>query len=128
FSILNFGFATGTAIFTTTSSSTNLWSQQFNGSGLSTCGSASTALSWTAGRFGCQTLSFSAGLPNSKWATSTNSDISPNGNGGIMVFASSTITTLNINNSTTSQAFATTASSTNLSTTLLNGAGLSTCG
>ncbi|MBX4200273.1 tail fiber domain-containing protein [Candidatus Parcubacteria bacterium] len=70
---------------------------------------------------------------NSKWATSTNSDITPNGGGGIMVFSSSTITALNIGTSTTTSAtstniFSTTASSTNVFFTAASGGSLTSTG
>ena len=64
----------------------------------------------------------SGGGGNSKWATSTGTTIIPNGSGGIIVSASSTISALTVTYATSTFAtstntFATTASSTNLFST-----------
>lgn len=69
--------ATTTNHFATTASSTNIF-----GGGLFTCNGANQATNYNgAGRFGCVTFS-SGGTPNSKLATSTNTYLSLNPNGG----------------------------------------------
>lgn len=60
FSVFNFGNATGTNIFATAASTTNLFGTLINGFGLSTCNGATSALTWGSGIFGCHTISASS--------------------------------------------------------------------
>jgi hypothetical protein len=112
-----FGNATSTSLFTSKASTTQLFLATGTG-----CLQASASGLVSASNSACLSAS---NINQSKWATSTGSDITPNGGGGIMVFSSSTLSLLNVGNSTTTNAtstnfFATTASSTNLFSSLLN--------
>lgn len=118
--------ATTTNFFSTTASSTNLFGQFFNGFGLITCNSASNALTWAAGSFGCNTITGSGTSPDpfthpvtSPFTSATSSN---------MLFSGSTtlqnFTFINATGTaaTTTSFFSTNASSTNL--WLATGAGM----
>jgi len=81
---LNFTNGTSTNYFITNASTTNFW-----GSNLATCNAASQAVTWSAGKFGCQTIT-SSGDGVSNWLYN-GSRLSPSTTVGIGVFASSTI-------------------------------------
>ncbi len=67
FTNLNWTLATGTQATTTSlfvsgnASTTNLFGTLFNGFGISSCTGASKALTWSGGRFGCNTITSSGG-------------------------------------------------------------------
>lgn len=65
--------ATTTNFFSTTASTTNLFGSLINGFGLTTCNSASNALTWASGVFGCNTISGGGGTGGGTWATTTSS-------------------------------------------------------
>lgn len=76
FSGFNFSLATGTQatttnLFSTSGTFTNLFGTSINGFSLSTCNSAASALTWSAGSFGCHTISTGAGGGAGTWATTT---------------------------------------------------------
>lgn len=136
--------ATTTSLFATTASTTNLF-----GSGLSTCDTATNALTWSAGLFGCNTVSSFSWTPET-WGVSTSTTLgfldgflstaSSTIDSTLLVTGSSTLqnftfvnatgthststsiysSTLVADNSTTTNLFSTTASSTNLFSSLLN--------
>lgn len=66
-----FGNATGTSATTTNLSVTNLSGTNINGYSLSTCNSASSAITWASGTFGCHTISAGSGGGSGTWATTT---------------------------------------------------------
>lgn len=95
FLTFTFGTATGTAATTT-----NLFAA--TGNFLNLCINGDCRTAWPGSD------------ANSKWATSTNNDITPNGGGGIMVFSSSTIQALSMVRSTSTNATSTTLAVTGL--------------
>lgn len=132
--------ATSTNFFATTASSTNLFGQFINGFGLTTCNTAgSSALTWSAGSFGCNTISAGStgNVATSSTETSgyvpfwTSTGATPATlSGGVAGFAFDsslvklTVTNLQSTNSTSTNAtstslFSTTASSTSLFTSTL---------
>ncbi len=144
---LNFSFrnatgtnATTTNFFSTTASSTNLYGSLINGFGLSTCNTAgSSAVTWAAGKFGCNTISGGGG--SSSVATSSQETAtyipfwtSTNGtpallSGGNSGFTfNNSLSKLSVTNyqattgtttsATSTSSFSTTASSTNLFSSL----------
>lgn len=109
FSIFSFGLATGTAatttsFFSTTASSSNLFSALFSGAGLSTCNAATSALTWASGLFGCHTISAgSTGLSTtSPWTIGNLAYV--NSNSSVTSISTSSLiqsTGINIANGTT---------------------------
>jgi hypothetical protein len=79
--------ATATNLFATNASSTNFW-----GAGLSSCSGSSNKITWTGGKFSCETDQTGGGggsLPD--WNQATAGQLSPSTTIGIGVRASSTI-------------------------------------
>lgn len=109
FSTFSFALATGTSatttnLFSTTASSSNLFTALFNGAGLTTCSSASSALIWSAGLFGCHTIS-SGGTGLSTTSPWTIGQVAyVNSNAAVTSVATSSLvqsTGVNISNGTT---------------------------
>lgn len=90
-------FQTFTATNSTTTSATSTTfnvSSKFTGASLSTCNSATNAVTWNNGVFGCNTFTFVANTD--KFATSTNnSSLHPNGGNNIGLTIGEAATTTN---------------------------------
>lgn len=78
--------ATTTTLFATTASTTN-----FYGANLNTCNSASNALTWSAGKFGCNTIASSGGGGAFDFTPTTNFNVNTSATGTPIWFRGSPI-------------------------------------
>ncbi|MDO8590345.1 MAG: hypothetical protein Q7R69_03725, partial [bacterium] len=114
--------ATSTNLFSTTASSTNLYTALFNGAGLATCQS-NNVLTWAGGVFGCEaddnTFAWTPTTYGTQNVVATSTGLWLKGS-PLGLIASSTFATYSTStNATTTNLFSTTASSTNLYSSLL---------